>query len=335
MNGRSAYSLLLLLALVAGCTRGSLAGPSPATGPLVFTVAPIDPSTVQYIVPLGNMGPWAHTLPTDHIYFYHHLNTGPFAPVPVTAPASGTVTFILERGGDSKISLQVNDNYSYYFDHVTLAPGVRVGSRIEAGSRIGESAGIAFDFNVTNTEVRLAFANPARYGQDTLRTDAPLKYFQEPVRGALYAKVRREGSDRDGRINYDVPGTLAGNWFADDLAVADSMRGDDPGVGMRQLAFARDAWFPDRLRISVGGFGMTGLYGVPAAIADFSSFTPSSGVITYRLLNLGEPGGPPGTDQLGLLVVQMLDAGRIRVEALPERVGTSAVFTANSRIYVR
>ena len=163
------------LILLAACGGGSLTSPSPAPGPLTFTSSPIDPAALQFIVPLGNMGPWAHTLPTDHIYFYHHLNAGTFAPVPVTAPASGTVDFVISRGADSKVRVRVNGTYAYYFHHLTPASGIAVGARIEAGSRIGESAGIALDFNVSNTAVRLGFANPARYGQETLQTDAPLR----------------------------------------------------------------------------------------------------------------------------------------------------------------
>ena len=320
---------------VAACGGGPLTSPSPAAGRLSFTASPIDPAALQFIVPLGNMGPYAHTLPTDHIYFYHHLNAAMVTPVPVTVPASGTVDFILNRGADSKIRVRVNGTYTYYFDHVTLAPGIAVGSRLEAGSRLGESAGIAFDFNVSNADVRLAFANPARYGQETLQTDAPLKYFEEPVRSALYAKVRRVGGDADGRINFDAAGTLSGNWFSDDLPLADSMRGDDPSVGMRQLAFARDAWFPDRQRVSIGGLGMTGLYGVAPDAADFTAITAASGTVVYRLLNLGEPGGPAGTDQLGVLVLQLDAAGRLRVEAVDDRIGRTASFTGNARTYVR
>ena len=323
------------LVLIAACGGGPLTSPSPAPGPLAFTSSPVDPAALQFIVPLGNMGPYAHTLPTDHIYFYHHLNTGSFAPVPVTAPASGTVDFIINRGADSKFRVRVNGTYTYYFDHVTPAPGITVGARVEAGSRVGDSAGIAFDFNVSNTGVRLGFANPARYAQETLQTDAPLKYFQEPIRSALYAKVRRVGADLDGRIDFDVAGTLSGNWFAEGLSIADSMRGDDPSVGMRQLAFARDAWFPDRQRVSIGGFGMTGLYGVPPDASDFTAITAASGMVVYRLLNLGEPGGPPGIDQLGLIVLQLDAVGRLRVEALGDRIGRTASFSGNARTYLR
>ena len=84
----SALTAFLVLTTMWGCSGGggSPTSPTEQAGPPSFTVAPIDPATLQYIVPLGNMGPWAHTLPTDHAYFYHHLQSGTFVPVPVLAP---------------------------------------------------------------------------------------------------------------------------------------------------------------------------------------------------------------------------------------------------------
>ena len=90
----------------------------------------------------------------------------------------------------------------------------------------------------------------------------------------------------------------------------------------------KDTRIADRLRISIGGFGMLGVYGVPAETADFSTVTPASGVVTYRLLS------PEGTDQQGLLIVQMVDTTHIRVEAF-RGGGTSASFSAAARIYLR
>jgi len=324
---------LVLLMLAAGCGGGdgggaAITGPSAPSAAVTFSAAPMDPAAIQFIVPLGNLNPPGHTLPTDHIYFYHHLNTGPFTPVPVIAPASGTIAALINRGGDAKIYVRTDSTHQYYFDHVTLAAGLGVGSRVDAGSRIGDSASIGFDFSVLNTARSQSFANPGRYSSDTLTADAPLTYFDEPVRSALYARVQRIGGELDGRISYDVAGTLAGNWFADDLAVSESARGDDPTVGMRQLAFVKDTRIADRLRISIGGFGMLGVYGVPAETADFSTVTPASGVVTYRLLS------PEGTDQQGLLIVQMVDTTHIRVEAF-RGGGTSASFSAAARIYLR
>ena len=94
----------------------------------------------------------------------------------------------------------------------------------------------------------------------------------EPIRSALYAKVQRAGSDLDGKVNYDVSGTLSGNWFADDLPVTQSS-GNDISIGGRQIAFARDVRFPDRQRVSIGGFNVTGAWGVPPDAPDFAAIT--------------------------------------------------------------
>jgi len=73
-------------------------------------------------------------------------------------------------------------------------------------------------------------------------------------------------------------------------------------IGQRQIAFARDVRFPDRLRVSVGGFGMTNLYGVA-------------------------PGSPD--------LAQLVDAGHLRLEVVNERIATAASFTGQARTYIR
>ena len=79
---------------------------------------------------------------------------------------------------------------------------------------------------------------------------------------------------------------------------------------------------------------MTGTYGVPPGSPDFTAVTQASGVVVYRLLEAGEPGGPPGTAQQGLLVVQLLDAGRLRVEAIPTLTATTAAFSDSAQTYL-
>jgi hypothetical protein len=310
--------------------------PSGPAGPASFGFAPIEPSALQEIVPLGAMNPWGHTLPTDHIYFSHHFNTGSFPPVTISAPASGTVESVLDRGnGDAKISIRITDQVAYAIDHINLKAGFVRGVPVQGGAEMGTSTSGVFDLGVTNMDRPLAFVNPVRYSRDTLYADSPLKYFEEPLRSQFYAKVKRTGGDRDGRIDYDVAATLSGNWFADDLPPERSSIGGDMNVGTRQLSFARDMNFPERLRVSLGGLGMTGLWGVPPAAPDFTTVTPSSGLVVYRLLELGEPGGPAGTRQLGLLLVQLLDAERLRVEAVSNQVATTATFGPDARIYLR
>lgn len=335
---------LTIAALCASSACGGSHGPtSPggvvdASATLSFTVAPIDPSQIQYIVALGNMGPWAHTLPTDHTYIYHHLNSGAFTPIPVLAPASGTITGnvnVTASSPDGKTWVEVNSRYIYYFDHVVLAPGLGVGSHVEAGQVFGTSPGIAFDFAVLDQTGGQIFANPARYGRDTVYARSPYSYFVEPIRSAYYAKVQRAGSDLDGKFNYDVPGTLSGNWFAETLPVSTYSSGGDAIAGAQQVAFARDVRFPDRQRVSIGGFFLTGAWGVPPDAPDFTAITPASGVVVYRLLYQGEPGGPAGTQQSGLLIVQLTDATHLRVEVIVDQLSTTASFSSNAKAYVR
>ena len=66
------------------------------------------------------------------------------------------------------------------------------------------------------------FVNPLRYPSTTVHGDAPLPYFDEPLRSRLYARVQRIGGDLDGRFDFDVAGRLVGNWILEGLAVNES-----------------------------------------------------------------------------------------------------------------
>jgi len=335
---------LLPPALVAAiaCTAACGGSPAPSTpspppqappvapASFAFTAAPVDPSLLQEIVPLGTMNPWGHTLPTDHLYFV--LQSGTAA---IVAPAAGTIEAAIDRGGDAKITVRAS-GFIYAIDHVILRAGFTSGTAVQAGQPLGTSTSGVFDLGLANLNRPLPFLNPARYSRDTLYADGPLHYFDEPIRSALYARVRRAGDDRDGRIDYDEAGTLAGNWFDEDLPPERSSIGGDMSVGTRQLSFARDVYAPDRLRVSIGGLGMTGLWAVQPGAPDFASITPASGVVVYRLFSPGEPGGPQGTQQIGSLLVQLTDGAHLRVEAIAA-AGTPAspTFSQNARAYVR
>ena len=66
--------------------------------------------------------------------------------MPIVAPATGTVTRVFNQGVDARLWVRVSSTHSY---------------------------------------MSQAFVNPARYGQDTEQTDAPLKYCEAPLRGTL------------------------------------------------------------------------------------------------------------------------------------------------------
>src|SRR5262249_37646382 len=131
------------------------------------------------------------------------------------------------------------------------------------------------------TELK-GFANAERYPAPTLHAVSPLKYFDEPLRVKLYAKVQRPG-DRDGKIDCDVRGTLAGNWFLQGLKVADSARGS-PDVWEKQLAFLPDVRRPPARCVSLGGtIAEAGIYSVADDAPDFTKVTPQSGAVAIRL----------------------------------------------------
>jgi hypothetical protein len=121
-------------------------GPSPAPAPspatFVLRASPIEVSNLDLILPLGNLSPPSHTLPTDHIYFYVGYLRPEIRGVPVFAPGDGTVMSILPRDqGDVKIIVRPTSTFFYYLDHVVLDPGIRTGVRLTAGQRLARIAG--------------------------------------------------------------------------------------------------------------------------------------------------------------------------------------------------
>ena len=170
-----------------------------------------------------------------------------------------------------------------------------------------------------------------------------MQYFDEPIRSALEAKVRRTGSDKQGQLSYDVAGTLAGNWFASDLPESESGIGGSQYHGTRRLSFARDVFSPDRPRVALGGLGFTGLYGVSDDAPPFESVTPSSGFVTFRLMAIGGPQSAPTGLQAGWLLVRLLDERQLHIEAvgLPSLMPVAAAgaaptsFSSHAELYVR
>lgn len=80
-----------------GCHRGDGGGPSlpQCTADRPLTVSPLADGDFAGLVPLGNLNPSGHTLPTDHVYFYLPFDGGT-APdvVPVVLPGDGWITQI-------------------------------------------------------------------------------------------------------------------------------------------------------------------------------------------------------------------------------------------------
>lgn len=317
-------------------------------GTLEFTALPADLDDFQYIVPLGNMSPPGHTAPTDHIYFVHEWQS---AGKPVYAPAGGKILriqpFEWSDGVEHNVAIGVTRACTYYMVHLVLDENLKVGDFVQAGQRLGVISryAAAFDLGVMNRDILQPFVNPKRYGYTQLYGDSPLKYFVEPYKSQLYAKVMREGEDKDGRFCYDVNGRLIGTWVEENVP-PDPFK--VPNWGDYQLSFAYDVYRPVLIRISLGdGFPAlsgdplsllsAGLYFVQNDAIPPENVTLASGKVTYYLY--GEAGAgefPPSKgERRGLLIVQMLSEDRIKVEAFGDTTSSTREFTSRARIYVR
>ena len=337
---RAAQPFVVCAALVLTTSCGSSAtAPSSTTstsrlfpsssfpsGTLVLKRAPVDPSNIRWITPLGALNPPSHTLPTDHIYFYFASADSSVQPtaarLPCFAPGDGTITWMLGGPGvESKIIVRQTSTLSYYIDHVILGATMGVGTVLTAGQQIGVTGpAFAVDLGVINDTITIGFVNPARYTDgEMLHTDAPLKYYTEPLRSQLYANVQRLGAEKDGTIDYDRAGTLAGNWY--------SQFGDVP------ISFAYDTYDPAVPLISIGVGTHQGVFGLASGSPLPRDITVASGRVLYSLYSTRSgPDRPVSTGGEYWMLVQMTDATHLRAEVF---LAKPADFDGNALLFSR
>lgn len=316
---------LVIAALVAGaCGSGrtpSPTGPSRSgsdsapAGTLAFRASPIDPGAIRFITPLGNLNPPGHTTPTDHIYLYFaDPDAGESFVARRTdffAPGDGTVNTVFGGvGQETKLFIRQTSTFTYYIDHLILSAPLSRGSTVTAGQLLGTTGNAyAIDLGVRNEAVTLNLLVPRHYPSDTIHTDAPLKYFDEPLRTQLYAKVRTLGPDRDGRIDFDVAGRLAGNWFFGDTAAA---------------SFAYDTYDQSRVFISLGLGNVLGVFTIAPGDPLPVDVSKDSGRILYTLNRaVNVPGRLPPPGPAAYLLVEMVDDSHLRLQAFPATSGTA------------
>ncbi|MDF0643990.1 MAG: hypothetical protein P0111_08155 [Nitrospira sp.] len=162
-----------------------------------FTHYPVDPDLLRGAVPLGNLDPPAHTLPTHHIYLSPTLSlpsdpTSLPSVVDVHAPGRVEVVAVTRNGPDDfDVHMQPCREVRSYFFHLrsldsavaaALRPdrwvcfagsidegtcAQRISVTIDGGQRIGNAPApraVNFDWGlIDRRRSPLPFANPARY----------------------------------------------------------------------------------------------------------------------------------------------------------------------------
>ncbi len=343
-------STVFVFLLMTGCgkndnseTSGNLIFDSSLpSGQMIFSALPTDISdSCLYIMPLGNLSPPEHTRPSDHIYFVCEdaIQRN------IYAPASGKIIdkYNFDKG-ECRITIGVTNTASYYFMHIVLDPTLHLGSKVKAGQKLGTTSesSIGFDMGVMIKTIEQPFVDPALYGPGSIHCDSPIKHFTDALKTQLYARVRREGTDKDGKICYDRKGKLAGNWIAEN-APRDPFNTDH--FDSYFVAFVYDNYYPSKMCISIGNssfatsmdkssYDAVGTYFVQENAKKFEEITPADGKQVYKLYNTGRFSGPEGIRK-GLLLVQMLNDDKIKVECFNDTVSDNRDFTSNAKIYVR
>ena len=305
-----------------------------------FSAFPVEMTADGSIVPLGNLNPPGHTLPTDHTYFYPvNYDKVPFSSDTlvrkVFAPAGGVLMFTYSSDASGeKLMFRVTKDFYYYLDHVYRRAGLKLGDVVQAGEQIGTTGkGAAIDLGAFDMSAPVVgFVQPLRYGDEMNHTVSPFRYFVEPLRSQLYARQRRKPgvNPTDASINFDVAGRLAGNWFEEGIPLTpDGSNG--PTAWAHQMAFVYDNYDPSVPRIVLGGSISPVFVGTILPEAPrFEAVSVASGKIVYSIRYTLST-----NVQWGLMVVQLIADDRIRVEVFPSQTLATADFTSNSHIYVR
>ncbi|MEQ1861540.1 MAG: hypothetical protein ABMA13_16585, partial [Chthoniobacteraceae bacterium] len=225
-------------------------------------------------------------------------------------------------------------------------PPVGVRIPVKAGQLIGRTGGgHGVDFTVIDTESTLrGFIEPARFRERDpwkLHVTDPFPFVDQPMRARLLALNPRTSEPRGGRIDYDVDGTLAGNWYREGSGgYAGLNRRMDYWVG--HLAFAPHHLDPTKIVVSIGDFaGKPAQFWVKGNAPDPATIGEKDGVVKYELIwsqlnNSGQPFEGMTQTVRGTALAQVLPGRRLKFEVFPGKTAADVSgFTSAARIYER
>jgi hypothetical protein len=348
------------------------------TSKALFTTPPIEIANVQAVVPLGSLNPPGHTFPTDHQYIYLPSNASS-QPVSLYAPGNVTIVGARKvhystNADDYALDFMPCREVYADFGHVrSITPSLlaRLGAfdqqcstyspdpattvtacytkpldvRVNAGEVIGTAAGL--DLSLFDSRVApLVYANASRWvtsggGFDHFHVVPFSDYFAEPASAMVRAKLgtfdgrkRRTIEPLGGTIATDIAGTAQGTWFNP----AQPTYPETP-----HLTIVPDNVDPTEIDVSIG-------LSQPGMSSGAYTVLPPSGGGAITPPSQISPGGPiacweigysfTSIDRRGVVLVQLLDASTLRVEARPGATRTCAAeaplaFTSAAFTYKR
>ena len=293
----------------------------------------------------------------------------------VTSPADGIVTGIddFQKTNnypypDYRVVIEHSCNLYSVFIHVgVLSAGLEIGSKIKAGDTIADdSYSPGYDFSTFDGTVNLQFINPTSYSQAESwkkYTANPFDYFPADIKAQWEAKSLRASAPFDGKIDWDMEGTAQGNWFVQDTngyrgkgdqtASYDNHGKIARGYWDTHLAIAPDAVDDKTFIYSIGDWEgcpcqfMTPDNVDPKTITSSDTAPRVLQMVEFEYVNSdGSQWNPmkptkgytlkPEKSVVGLLVVQVMADGSMKVEKMPGVTKTAGVvFTDKAVTYVR
>ena len=381
---------------LAGVLRATHPPACPLTGRVTFTSPVIRPEDLLVTVPQGAMVS-DHVTPIDHGYIGVKSLARPRAArteadyVPITAPADGEVIEVSSLGSPTSMRIVLAhgcETYSVLMvvnrlsgalgalqDDVMAGGSLAPHLMVLAGEELGEQRDNPLDFSVHDGGAWLpGFVSPFSYAEGEAwkpYTVNPWPYFSPDLAAIYDATMQRVTAPRWGRIDLDVAGTAAGNWFLDGTVgysgrtveafrtATTPLRGG-PVEGKTSYAWSHLAIVPHwvqtaRWMFSIGwwrderGDPVQLLLEIAAGQPDPSQIVPASGVVVYRVRNWGinvpfnndapQPIGydlVPG-DVVGIVAIQVGDDGTLAVEPVPGATDPASLraFSAAKRTYRR
>ncbi len=359
---------------------------------VAFAHLPLDTDKITVIEPQGELTGFVsgHITPGDHVGYQYDPNA---AAISVYAMADGYLVHVERNPGYFGIGVK---NYHLYMEyscsmfgsyvHITeIAPELlnanvklkeldsyddahipsdkrNLYARIpfKAGQVIGkaEKWGLLGMLTVDTAKTLTGFITPDIYAGEPWKVHAVpvFDYFSESLKAQLMQKNPRISEPRGGKIDFDVPGKLAGNWFKE----ATDYAGDksQPFCGdylcpywEGHLAFVPDFVDPEKIRVSIGydaGLGDQGPYGVEGNSPDPKS-TGVGESVKYGLVKLRDVTKERGfasnskalvtensNEVLGTMLVQLTGAQKLKMEVFPgKKASEVSGFSGKERKYYR
>ncbi len=319
-------------------------------GRITFSLLPVDLDRIAGFIGLGNL----NVLPEDHGAFVAPEQE---PTIPVYAPADGWIeTLIIDDSVPTygydltmriRYSTTIVTNYGHLSDFSpyvwgaagTLEKGVskNVNIPVSAGEVVawaGSRGG--FDFYVGDDELELQFINPSRYPYPWLKAGYYYDYFDEPVLSQLRAVTIRQDEPRAGKVDFDIPGKIIGNWFLEGT--------EGWGTLLDQLAIVYD--FIDGTKVAIAdGSTITdtdreaSVYWVEGNAPRPENVGLAEGLVKYevrRRVFRTLYSGHVVSDVLGTFLVEMFESGKIRVEMVPGKLADEVTgFSGAARVYER